>query len=308
MRILEEEIPYGPRVLVLGMFDGVHRGHLELIRQGRKLAEETGALLRVCTFDRHPLEILCPEKAPGRLTVLEEQIDRIAAAGADELRIIPFTRETAETEPEAFLARMWTECDLRGAAAGWNYTFGRKGRGDAALLEAEAKRGGWRIRIVPPVRTEDGEIISSTAIREKLQAGRIGEANGMLGYPYGIEGPVVQGKHEGSRIGFPTANIQPDGGKQLPAFGVYACRLICGGESRRALVNIGNQPTIPSGSVTVEAHALEGHPDLYGQYARVELLKYFRPETRFASAAALSARIARDREEAEAFFRMEGGR
>ena len=292
----------GARVIALGTFDGVHLGHQELIRRGRALAEKSGGVLRVCTFDRHPLEILRPEAAPSLLTTAAEQAERIREAGAEELLALPFTRETAAMEPEAFLDSLGNACPVSALVVGWNYTFGNLGRGDADLLRAEGARRGWRVEIVPPVRTPGGEIVSSTAIREKLVRGDIDGANEMLGRPYEISGTVVSGKHQGSRIGFPTANIRPGEKKQLPAYGVYICRLESGKENWPALVNIGLQPTLPSGGVTVEAHALGETIDLYGQEARVRLLRRLRGEIRFGSAEQLAEQIRRDRDEAEAWF------
>ena len=304
MRKIQESGGEEPLVIALGMFDGVHLGHQELIRQGRRLAEQTGARLRVCTFDRHPLEIIRPEAAPLLLSPGEEQAELMEALGADELSVLPFTEETARTEPEDFLASLRAGGGLRAVVAGWNYSFGRGGLGNAELLRQDGERYGYRTLIVPPVRNGQGEIISSSAVREKLTAGDLDGASGMLGRPYAIRGTVVSGKHEGTRIGFPTANIQADARKQMPAYGVYACTLVSGNNRWEAVVNIGTQPTLPSGQVTVEAHALRGGTDLYGKQARAELLKYLRPEQKFRTVEELTEQIRRDKTEAEEYFKM----
>ncbi len=296
--------PSSPRVIALGTFDGVHRGHQELIRQGKWIAENTGSVLRVCTFDCHPMEILCPERAPKHLTDPGEQMRRLKAAGAEEIQVIPFTRETAETEPEAFLKTLREGCGISALVAGWNYTFGRMGRGNAEMLEMDGRVHGIRTVIVPPVTTEAGTVISSTEIRERLMAGDIAQANAMLGYPYTITGPVVHGVHRATGMGSPTANIRCSEKKQLPAYGVYAGILTCGAESWHALINIGIQPTMPSGEVKVEAWAMNmgQGKDLYGQEAEAALLFRLRPEIRFPDPEALKRQIAKDREEAEALF------
>jgi len=294
--------PLPPRVAALGTFDGVHLGHQELIRRGREMAEKTGAQLQVCTFDRHPLEVICPQKAPGLLMTAAERRERMADCGAEELRVIPFTRETADLEPEDFLDLLGRECSLRAVVAGWNYSFGRAGRGDAALLRAEGRKRGFEVLIVPPVRTEAGEIISSSAIRRKLTEGDLDGANAMLGFPYPISGTVIGGKHEGSRIGFPTANIGTEPGKQLPAYGVYAGILECGERKWKAVANIGLQPTLPSGGVTVEAHIPGASPDLYGKHAVLRLHRFLRAERRFASVEELAVQIAKDQRDALDFF------
>ena len=305
MDIIRESGPGGARVVALGTFDGVHRAHQTLIREARSLSDGLGAKLRVCTFDRHPLEVLRPEAAPGRLQTEREQAEAVAALGADELRIIPFTRETAETEPEDFLRRLSAECGLRGVVVGWNYTFGRGGRGTPETLRKAGEEQGFQVRVIDPVRTESGEVISSSAVREKLRRGDAAGAAEMLGYPYTLSGTVVNGKHQGTRIGFPTANIETEEKKLLPAYGVYLCILSSGDQCWPGLVNIGLQPTLPSGRVTVEAHALAGSPELYGHQASVRLLRYLRAEKRFETADALSGQIRRDQETAREFFQKE---
>ncbi|MBQ9251180.1 MAG: bifunctional riboflavin kinase/FAD synthetase [Clostridia bacterium] len=306
MKIITETAQAGPRVVALGTFDGVHRGHQALIREGRRLAEETGALLRVCTFDRHPLEVLRPERAPRMLETPEEQAANMDALGVDELRVIPFTRDTADTPPEEFLRRLRAECDLRAVVVGWNYSFGRQGAGNPEMLIRDGAEHGYQVVVVPSVKDEKGEVISSTAIRNKLQVGDLEGANRMLGYDYALSGLVVNGKHEGTRIGFPTANIETDGRKQLPAYGVYACWMESGGQRWPAVVNIGLQPTLPSGKVTVEAHALDVEVDLYGQEAKVSLKKYLRGETKFDNVSQLIHQIAQDKEDARCFLAEKG--
>lgn len=292
------------RVLALGTFDGVHRGHMELIRTAGRYARERGIPLRVCTFDRHPLEIVRPEAAPALLTTVTEKASLMARTGVDEMLLIRFRKATAEMEPEDFLAMLRNTARLRGVAAGWNYTFGRGGRGNADMLREDGRRHGYEVLIMPPVTTGDGTVLSSTAIRERIAGGRIPEAEEMLGHGYQLSGTVTDGKHMGRRIGVPTANVDVDARKQLPAFGVYPCFMETGDAQYRAVVNIGVQPTMPSGKVTVEAHALEGHPELYGRRVRLTLGSMIRQERKFASPEELKAQIERDRAEAIAWFRM----
>ena len=248
MKIVRTGEAAGPRVIALGTFDGLHRGHRELIRQGLRLAEETGALLRVCTFDRHPLEILRPEAAPRMLQTPEERRETLEALGVAEMRILAFTRDTAETPPEVFLAGLRRECDLRGLVSGWNYTFGRGGEGGPDLLRREGEAHGSRVITVPPVRDEEGEIISSTAIREKLARGDVEGVTRMLGEPYRISGQLTPG-------GAGTFIIRTDPRKQLPATGAYLCRFNFGGESRETVARIGFGPDDLSGQMTVEVRA-----------------------------------------------------
>ena len=302
MKVFAGTGPAGERVLALGTFDGVHRGHQALMEAGKRYALEHGILLRACSFDRHPLEVLRPEAAPKLLTTLEEKEEIMSAYGVDELQLTPFTRETADMAPETFLQTLRDTVRLKAVVAGWNYTFGKGGKGDAELLQRDGEENGYDVMIIPPVMTETGEAISSTLIRGRLQEGRIEEAGELMGHPYELRGRVTDGKHMGHRIGVPTANVQADPKKQLPAFGVYPCRMRTEEGTLPAVVNIGIQPTMPSGKVTVEAHVLDGEPELYGQNVTLELGDLIRPERKFESAEALTAQIRKDQEAARAWF------
>ena len=292
------------RILALGTFDGVHRGHRELLETGIDYAREFGIQLRACTFDRHPLEIIRPEAAPKVLTTVAEKAELMAQVGVDEMQLIPFRRETADMEPEDFLEMLRRMVDLRAVVAGWNYTFGRGGRGDADMLRRDGEKHGYDVLILPPVTAENGTVLSSTVIRERIEQGLIPEAEEMLGHGYQLKGRVRDGKHLGRRIGVPTANVAVSPRKQLPAFGVYPCFMETAEEQYRAVVNIGVQPTMPSGMVTVEANALDGAPELYGMKVRLTLGKMIRPEKKFDSPEALKAQIDRDKKAAREWFGM----
>lgn len=182
MRVIWNRETGGERVLALGTFDGVHRGHQALLFAGKEYAREHGILLRVCSFDRHPLAVLCPEKAPKQLTGLREKMIWMQKYGVDELQVMRFTRETADMAPEEFLRRLRERVQVRAVAVGWNYTFGKGGKGDAEMLRQDGKRHGYEVMVLPPVKTAAGEIISSTLIRSRLQEGRVEEALEMLGH------------------------------------------------------------------------------------------------------------------------------
>jgi len=296
LRVIRNRESGGERVLALGTFDGVHRGHQALLKAGKQYAQEHSILLRACSFDRHPLEVLKPEIAPKLLNTPLEKAVLMARYGADELQLLPFTKEMADMEPEEFLCMLCEKVGLRAVVAGWNYTFGKGGKGDAELLQKDGREHGYDVLIVPPVMTDRGEIISSTLIRKKLQEGLMGEAETLMGHPYELHGRVTDGKHIGHQIGVPTANIRIGSRKQLPAFGVYPCRMITTEGENPAAVNIGIQPTIPSGGITVEAHVLDGKPELYGRNVRLIPGDRIRPERKFDSVEALTAQIREDQE------------
>ena len=304
MRVLQRPQNAGERVVALGMFDGVHRGHRALLLTARKLADELEVPLRVCTFNRHPLEILRPDNPPVMLSTIPEKAAQLFSAGVDETELIPFDRSTADLEPREFLERMRSMITVRGIVAGWNYSFGKNGRGNADLLREDGEKHGYRVIIVPPTTLEDGTVISSSLVRGFLLEGSMEKAAELLGYTYSLTGTVAQGKHQGHKLGFPTANIEPWKRKALPKYGVYTGMLETDTEMLPAVVNIGIQPTIPSGKVTVEAHILTESPELYGQKVRLSLLKMLRPEKRFDSVEELMKQIEQDREAAMRLFHM----
>lgn len=304
MRVIQKPQNAGERVVALGTFDGVHRGHRALLLTAKQLADELNVPLRVCTFNRHPLEILRPDNPPVMLSTIPEKASQLFSAGVDETELIPFDRSVADLEPEQFLERMHSMITVRGIVAGWNYSFGKNGRGNADLLREDGEKQGYKVIIVPPTTLEDGTVISSSLVRGSLQDGDMQKVSELLGYTYSLTGTVAQGKHQGHKLGFPTANIEPWKRKALPKFGVYTGMLETDTEMLPAVVNIGIQPTIPSGKVTVEAHILTESPELYGQKVRLSLLKMLRPEKRFDSVEELTRQIEQDREEALRLFHM----
>ena len=304
MRVIQKPQNAGERVVALGTFDGVHRGHRALLLTAKQLADELNVPLRVCTFNRHPLEILRPDNPPVMLSTIPEKASQLFSAGVDETELIPFDRSVADLEPEQFLERMHSMITVRGIVAGWNYSFGKNGRGNADLLREDGEKHGYKVIIVPPTTLEDGTVISSSLVRRSLQGGDMQKVSELLGYTYSLTGTVAQGKHQGHKLGFPTANIEPWKRKALPKFGVYTGMLETDTEMLPAVVNIGIQPTIPSGKVTVEAHILTESPELYGQKVRLSLLKMLRPEKRFDSVEELTRQIEQDREEALRLFHM----
>lgn len=301
MRILRNPTGMQPCVLVLGMFDGVHRGHQALLMAGVELAEETGLPLNVCTFEPHPMQVLRPESAPPLLTTLTERARLMADFGVDNLCILHFDRETAAQSPEAFMAALVRDYQPRHVVCGFNYTFGHRGAGNGENLRAYGAEHGFDVTIVPEV-VLGGDTVSSTRIRGLLQQGHIHEATRLLGHSYTLSGRVMDGKHIGRTMGYPTANVGIPEGKALPAYGVYACWMQVEERIYPAVVNVGRHPTLPEGSVTVEAYALDQSFSLYGKKVRLLFLEFLRPEKKFDSVDALKAQIDRDADEAREFF------
>ena len=175
----EAEYGLGPCAVALGTFDGLHAGHQALIRRTMELAGELGAASVVYTFDRHPLSVLCPERAPKELLTLEEKLHKLERLGVDGVLLKPFSKEFAAMEPVAYLELLARGMRARAVVAGFNYTFGAQGRGDAALIEREAARLGYRAEIVDAVR-DGGDTVSSTLIRRLIDCGEIARARRLM--------------------------------------------------------------------------------------------------------------------------------
>ena len=302
MKLIWNPARQAPCVLVLGMFDGVHRGHQALLLRGREIADSLGLPLCVCTFEPHPLAVLIPQRAPRRLTSQGERARLMALYGADELCVHRFTRELAAMPPEDFLAVLKETYHPAVAVCGFNFTFGREGRGNGSLLRSFASAHGFSAEVIPEV-VLDGATVSSTRVRRCLEAGDIREVSRLLGHAWTLCGAVEDGKHIGRSLGFPTANVHIPAGKALPAFGVYACCLTDeDGQHHRAVVNVGRHPTLPDGPETVEAYVLGETLALYGRHVRLTFFERLRPEIRFDTVAELRSRIAADAEQARRLF------
>ena len=304
MRVIQRPDTVGDRVVALGTFDGVHTGHKALLRTAKSISLKYEAPLRVCTFNRHPLEVINPKASPEQLSTIPEKAMLMNDLGVDEMELMNFSRTVADMEPDTFLERLRSAMNVRAVVAGWNYTFGRGGKGDAEILREDGRKYGYDVIIEPPVKMQDGTVISSSLARQKLHEGDLETAETLLGYNYTLTGTVAQGKHQGRRIGFPTANIEPWHKKALPLYGVYICQLRTGNGVYPAVTNIGTQPTLPSGKATIEAHVIGAHPALYGQKVRLTLLHMLRPEKKFDTLQELKEQIECDRREAMKYFDM----
>lgn len=293
MRIVQGIQSGKPCVLALGTFDGIHRGHSTLLKETLRRAKETRTEASVCTFDRIPAAVLRPEKAIGMLMTADERMNELEQLGFDTVYLMHFDRETADITAEEFAMSLIGKLRPVRLVVGYDYRFGRNGTGTPEMLQQMGEQHGFTVTVVPPVEL-NGVRISSTGIRQELATGNIRAANELLGYDYSLTGTVVRGKGLGKGLGFPTANIDVPAEKQLPAYGVYACELRWGTEARRAVVNIGLQPTLPSGKVTVEAFIPNEEVDLLGREIRLELRDMIRKEKKFDSVDQLKIQIAED--------------
>lgn len=283
----------GPSVLALGMFDGVHLGHRKVLEEAKRIAQAKGLGLAAVSFDRHPLSVLRPEETPKLLTTNTEKAKLLNAIGVGALVLLRFDRDFAAQEPEEYLRFLKEKYAARHLVMGENHRFGRDGKGNAETVVGLAQRLQLGLTVVPP-QALDGAPVSSTRVRQALQAGDLAVAAGLLGYLYHLQGAVVHGKGLGHGFGFPTINLGVSPDKQLPRYGVYGALARVGQQVYRAVCNVGVRPTVNGESPSVEAFLLDFQGDVYGERASLALLDFYRPEMRFSSTQALSAQVARD--------------
>ncbi|MCP9928676.1 bifunctional riboflavin kinase/FAD synthetase [Cyanobium sp. CH-040] len=298
-----------PTAIALGSFDGLHRGHRRVIAA---VTAAGAGVPTVVSFWPHPREVLHGEPRL-RLDLPSEKLELLEPLGIAQLVLVPFDRQLAALEPEAFVDQVLVgQLDARRIAVGDNFRFGAGRCGDARDLQAIGSRRGIAVTVLPML-WDGAERVSSSRIRRALAAGDIAEARRLLERPYRFRGVVVRGRGLGRTLGWPTANLQVDGRKFLPLEGVYAARAQlqrgAGGEGgwMPAVMNLGPQPTVdPAAPSAVEVHLLDRRLELVGRELKVEPLALLRRQQRFEDLEALSAQIAADAERARLLCRGVG--
>jgi riboflavin kinase / FMN adenylyltransferase len=278
-----------PRRVAVGTFDGVHRGHREVIR-----GADT-----VLTFDPHPLSVIAPARVPPLLTTLERKAELLEPLGVEELVVVPFDEDFALQSAEDFVDHVLVErLAATHVSVGENFRFGHGAEGDAQRLAADER---FETRIVPLLEI-DAEVVSSSHIRGLVLGGAVEYADALLGAPFTMVREVVHGDKRGRELGFPTANLLPEDGYVTPGHGVYACRATTvTGETYAAATNVGVRPMFVTGrGELIEAYLLDFEGDLYGRPLRLEFLKRLRGEKRFDSVEALIEQMGLDVDEARA--------
>ncbi len=284
--------------LTVGVFDGIHRGHQHLIQQTARAAAALGGKAGMVTFWPHPLEVLHPERKISYLTMLEEKLDYLATLGTlDLVVVLPFTPQLAATSAGAFIDMLLHHLKLRVLVEGADFVFGHNREGTMAFLTAYGETHGFAAQTLD-LQLASEQRISSTSIRALLADGQVEGARDLLGRPYSVRGLVVQGDQRGRLIGFPTANLEIDPQKVLPADGVYAVRVRVEDTMYSGATNIGVRPTVDGTKHLTEVHVLDVQRDLYGKELEVQFIARLRGERRFAGIEALQAQIAADVQQA----------
>ena len=282
----------GPLFLAIGVFDGVHRGHQAVISTSARHAHSADGTPVVVTFDPHPAKVLRPHDAPHLLTATQHKISLIRNLGVEHLLVINFDKTFAGTPPESFVEQLVKHSrPLREICVGHEWSFGKGRAGNLDLLKKLGARFDFNVVGIPPV-TLSGDVVSSTAIRQAVEAGDFAKAAEMLGRDYTILGTVVRGDDLGKKIGYPTANLSAHS-EQFPPNGVYFAQAKIDNVLHHGVVNLGIRPTVSSGKSerVLEIYLLDFDRDIYGKDVEVRFVKYLRPEKKFESVDALVRQI-----------------
>jgi riboflavin kinase/FMN adenylyltransferase len=301
------EIPadFGPVVLTIGNFDGVHRGHRWVIAQVNKRARELALKSLALTFDPHPVRILRPELPHSLITPLEPKLELLASTGLDATIVLPFTPDFSKLSAEEFTRAVLVEAlRCREVHEGENFRFGYGASVDIHGLAALGRTLGFTTQAYAPYLLR-GAPVSSSRIRQLLAAGSISQARALLGRPFAVRSTPASGRGYGTRYAVPTINLAPSP-ELLPANGVYVTTLRVGDELFRGVTNVGNRPTFGADSFTVETHLLNFHPVELTETTPLELtfLLHLRPEQRWPSPEALREQIMKDVARAQRYFRL----
>ncbi len=291
-----EEVSVQNAWLTIGVFDGIHRGHREIIHQLTSGAHAAGCPAALLTFDPHPASVLSAQEIKC-LTTPNERADLLKNLGVDIVITQPFTKELAAATAFEFMSRLKQALGLRHLLIGYDFALGKGREGSANRLAQIGRQLNYEVEVIPALSDESG-VISSTEIRKLVGIGNITEAAALLGYPYTLGGEVIRGAGRGRTINFPTANIDYPAQKSIPANGIYACWAHLGDRSAKfmAATNIGFNPTFTPERQTpsLEAYLLDFDRDIYGQQIQLEFISRIRNELKFNSVEALIWKIQED--------------
>ncbi len=292
-------------VLTIGNFDGQHHGHHALLRDVVRRANEAGGTPMVLTFDPHPVRVLAPQVNLRFLTMPDEKLAYFREAGIAEVLFLEFTAAFAALTPDQFMQQVLHDgVGVKDLFVGEHFAFGKSRSGRIADLVRFGGDAGFQVHPIPPLKV-DGEVVSSTRIRQRIQGGDVRGAARYLGRHYALGGVVVPGEQRGQGLGWPTANLTLPPGRVIPADGVYATKTMWGTRTFESVSYIGTRPTFGAGERLLEVSLLDAQENLYGQTIRVEFVERVREDQTFHSAEELSAQIERDARQARQALKAE---
>jgi len=288
-----------PTVLTIGSFDGIHRGHQHLIRRVIARAQELNAASALVTLHPHPKIVLQPNSPLRYLSTIEERLDWLQPLGLDYVIVFPFSLEASQMRARAFIELLVKRLHLVELLCGKDFTLGYKREGNVEFLRALGREWGFNVTVVEP-QTLDGQIVSSTRVRELIAQGEMDAATQLLGRYPSVRGRVIEGDKRGRALGFPTANLAIAERRLIPADGIYAVRVKIGETWYGGAANIGVRPTFDKGQRLVEVYIFDFNADLYDQVIEVHFVKRLREEKKFESVDALIEQMKRDVAQARA--------
>jgi riboflavin kinase/FMN adenylyltransferase len=302
---LAELSPTKDMLLTIGVFDGVHLGHKYLISQLKELAQQRNLLSGVVTFRQHPQAVLLPQTKLPFLTDLSQRINLLKNEGVEVVIPVSFTRELAQLSVRQFVSLLKEYLGMQGLVIGYDFALGRDREGNSDTLRALGQHMSFTVTMMPPVII-NGEVVSSTAIRNALANGDMKRVQKLSGYFFRLHGRVVTGAGRGLELGFPTANLAVNLGQALPADGVYVTWAYINDKAYPSMTNIGRCPTFGDSERGVEVYVLDYHGDLYEHEMKIDIIERFRDEKKFDSAEELKGQIEDDVKQGRAILDSQG--
>lgn len=284
--------------VALGSFDGLHSGHLSLVKKTVQVAKEKNGKSMVFTYKNHPKTLVKPESAPKLIMDLETKLKYLEEENVDIVVLRSFTKEFMSVSAEDFIKLLCVDYNVKGIIVGFNFRFGYKNLGDVKLLEDLQGKYGYKLYVMEPY-TYNGDVISSTRIRKSILEGDVKEASKMLSKPYLIKGKVIHGKKLGRTIGFPTANLEFDSKIIIPDKGVYYTNVEYNNKTYKGITSVGYNPTVNGQQLTIETYILDFDDTIYGQELKVYFIERIREEIKFNSLDELVKQIKKDENFAE---------
>ncbi len=300
---IEDIVNIEPVSVALGNFDGIHRGHAKLIETAVREARRKGIRSAVFTFSEHPRNVMAGKTVVKNIIYEDEKISLLEKAGVDYLFSLPFDEKMRTETPEAFVRELLIDrFHVSTAICGFNFTYGHMASGTAETLLEAGRQNGFDVVVIPSVLV-NGEVVSSTLIRQCIARGEIRRASDLLGRSYTLRGTVIQGQKLGRTIGFPTCNITVDECMVTPANGVYITNCYIDGVRHYSITNVGNKPTVGTFEKNIETNILNFDEDVYGKLIIVEFIEQIRVEKKFSGLDELKKQIHEDIRKASAFHR-----
>jgi riboflavin kinase/FMN adenylyltransferase len=283
-----------PTYIALGNFDGLHLGHMSLIDRTVELAKENNAKSMVYIFQNHPLTVINPEISPKLIMSNNTKIKLLEDSGIDIINLVSFDKDFMKITPEEFIKNMVNFYNVKGIIIGFNYRFGYKNLGDVEMLQRYSSILGYKLYVCEAV-SKNHEVVSSSKIRHLIAEGDVVKARLLLGRPIAATGEVIKGKQLGRTIGFPTVNLNYNKGYILPKGGVYFTTIEYDNIIYKAITNIGYNPTVEGGKLSVETYILGFDKQIYDEVIKINFIKRIRDEVKFDTIEQLKKQLEEDR-------------